>query len=184
MIVCARELNSWGPSMATSVCGCSSYYPSPFITPEHRTPSRGHRNYVAWKHFGMRYQPQESHLCEPATAPGQAGPEEVTDRKSNVMEEYADSKTHPAGMKIPNAWGLYEMHGNVWEWCSDGWKRDYTTTAVSDPMGPAAGFFRALRDGGWGSRAGDCRSADRRRRAPVVRLNRALGVRLAFSSVD
>ena len=96
----------------------------------------------------------------------------------------SDNKTHPVGMKIPNAWGLYDMHGNVWEWCSDCWKRDYTTTAVSDPIGPAAGFFRVLRGGGWGSRAGDCRSADRRRRAPVVRLNRALGFRVAFRSVD
>jgi formylglycine-generating enzyme required for sulfatase activity len=94
----------------------------------------------------------------------------------------SDSKTHPVGTKKPNAWGLYDMHGNVWEWCSD-WLADYTTTAVSDPTGPATGSFRVFRGGGWINTRGYCRSAYRYGLAPSL-PGRHLGFRLAFSSVD
>jgi formylglycine-generating enzyme required for sulfatase activity len=91
-------------------------------------------------------------------------------------------KTQPVGTKKPNAWGLYDMHGNVWEWCSDWWKRDYTTTAVSDPTGPAAGSIRVYRGGGWDGPAWICRSAFRGRVRPSDR-GIVLGFRVAFSSV-
>ena len=71
-----------------------------------------------------------------------------------------DMKTHPVGQKLPNAWGLYDMHGNVWEWCLD-WYRAYPTTAVTDPMGPDTGSHRVNRSGSIADSAYDCRSATR-----------------------
>ena len=91
--------------------------------------------------------------------------------------------SHPVGQKKPNAWSLHDMHGNVREWCSDWWQREYTTLTESDPAGPATGSFRVLRGGCWSHGARICRSAFRFRDAPV-RPDYNLGFRVAFSSVD
>ena len=70
--------------------------------------------------------------------------------------------THPVGGKKPNAWGLYDMHGNVWEWCQDGWEGGYCEKSpVDDPRGAATGSLRAIRGGSWGNTARYCRSAFR-----------------------
>ncbi len=60
----------------------------------------------------------------------------------------AESKTHPGGEKLPNALGLYDMHGNVREWRQD-WFGDYPKSSVKDPVGPETGGSRVFRDGGW-----------------------------------
>jgi len=72
----------------------------------------------------------------------------------------AGNKTHPVAHKNPNAWDLYNMHGNVYEWCED-WYGDYPNAHVTDPKGPSSGTYRVLRGGSWGYGAGGCRAANR-----------------------
>jgi formylglycine-generating enzyme required for sulfatase activity len=98
------------------------------------------------------------------------------------FSENGDRKTHPVGQKKPNALGLYDMHGNVWEWCSD-WYGEYPKGAVSDPVGPREGSLRVGRGGSWDDEAALCRSANRGRLNPSGRTL-DIGFRVALSSPD
>ena len=84
--------------------------------------------------------------------------------------------THRVGEKQPNELGLYDMSGNVWEWCED-WYGDYSITSQRDPLGAASGSCRVLRGGCWSNEAGCCRVSDRYGNAPGVRSD-GLGFRL------
>jgi formylglycine-generating enzyme required for sulfatase activity len=94
-------------------------------------------------------------------------------------EGNSGNQTHPVGQKRPNAWGLYDMYGNVLEYCSD-WFGDYAVGAVRDPAGPASGSYEVFRGGSWGSAAGSCRSAYRSGLGASFRFSN-FGFRLAFS---
>jgi formylglycine-generating enzyme required for sulfatase activity len=87
------------------------------------------------------------------------------------------SSTVARGSFSANAWGLYDMHGNVWEWCQD-WHTDYAGDDATDPLGPASGTRRVNRGGCWGANAQYCRSAFRNGYSPSER-NEFLGLRLA-----
>jgi formylglycine-generating enzyme required for sulfatase activity len=93
----------------------------------------------------------------------------------------SNDKTHPVGEKKPNAFGLHDMHGNVWEWCWDGYGADYyESSPVDDPRGPDGASDRVIRGGGWYSKPRICRSAYRDWNEPGYRYN-DLGFRLALS---
>jgi formylglycine-generating enzyme required for sulfatase activity len=78
------------------------------------------------------------------------------------------SKTHQVGLKSANKWGLYDMHGNVHEWCWD-WYEEYTTEAQTDPTGAVTGTSRIMRGGRWNQGGSMMRSAYRYSFAPSVR---------------
>jgi len=96
--------------------------------------------------------------------------------------ENSGSKMHPVGEKLPNGWGLHDMHGNVWEWCLDRYSDTYPGGSVTDPFGPESGTYRVLRGGSWDNFARSCRSADRYGGAPGSSGD-FLGFRVALSSV-
>ncbi len=113
----------------------------------YRLPSEAEWEYAARAGTtGARY----GELDEIAWYGGNSGPE---------------PETHPVGEKRPNAWGLHDMLGNVWEWTAD-WYGAYPSGAVTDPAGPRTGSSRVNRGGSWGSLARNVRSAYRGNPSP------------------
>src|SRR5262249_8854935 len=90
----------------------------------------------------------------------------------------AGKSTHPVGEKTPNAFGLYDMHGNLWQWCQDWFAyAHYTTAPVENPHGAGPGTCRIFRGGSWRSAFRDCCSTNRNDVYPSVRYD-ILGFRV------
>ena len=134
---------------------------------EYRLPTEAEREYAcrAGTKTVFSFGNDEKQLGEYAWFDGNA---------KNVGEQYA----HKVGLKKPNPWGLHDMHGNVWEWCSDWYDRKLS--GGTDPVGPEEGSLRVVRGGCWVYYPGYCRSASRYYGVPSDR-GHCLGFRVARS---
>ena len=135
------------------------------------------RRLPAGGRFHLPTEAQWEYACRAGTTGAYAGDLD----EMGWYDDNSDGQTHPVGQKKPNAWGLHDMHGNVWEWCAD-WFGDYDMGEMNDPSGPASGSYRVIRGGLWYSVAYSCRVAFRYGYSPTYGGNR-IGFRVARSSV-
>ena len=143
------------------------------LTERERTAGRLPKGYA----YTLPTEAQWEYACRAVTTGDYAG-------NLDEMAWYirnSSNTTHPVRQKRANAWGLYDIHGNVSEWCRD-WYGSYPGGSVRDPMGPSSGTLRVCRGGSWVNIAQDCRSASRDWDDPSRSVS-ILGFRLALSSV-
>jgi len=128
-------------------------------------------NNVTWNRDANGYRlPTEAeweYACRAGTTTAYHTGADISDN-TGWYSANSGRKTHPVGQKPANAWGLYDMHGNVWEWCWD-WYGDYSSGSQTDPMGASSGTAHVLRGGAWLDYARDVRSASRVYSAPRER---------------
>jgi formylglycine-generating enzyme required for sulfatase activity len=114
------------------------------------------------------------------TTPFNNGSDETALDDAAWYEANSGEQTHPVASKKPNAWGLYDMLGNVWQWCGD-WYGEYPHEATTDPHGSSNPRDRVMRGGSWNDPMERCRSARRRYSAPDARYF-AIGFRVALDA--
>ena len=124
--------------------------------------------------FSLPTEAQWEYACRAGTTTAYHFGNSLSAEQANIN----GNQTRDVGSYPANAWGLKDMHGNVWEWCQD-WYGDYPSGAVTDPTGAERGSNRVLRGGSWGDAAQICRSAYRVSRDPAYRSIR-VGLRLSL----
>jgi formylglycine-generating enzyme required for sulfatase activity len=142
------------------------------LTERERAAGRLPEGYV----YTLPTEAQWEYACRAGTKGAHSGNPELM----AWYEGNSGGSTHPVAQKQPNPWGLYDMYGNVLQWCRD-WYGDYPGGEVTDPTGPSHGYFRMARGGSW--RVKLFRSASRGGGSPG-RLDYTLGFRLALCRVD
>ncbi len=141
------------------------------LTARERAAGRLPEGYI----YTLPTEAQWEYACRAGTTADFAGnPDAMAWHEQNSGET-----THPVATKQPNAWGFYDMSGNVLEWCFD-WYGDYPRTARTDPCGPSSGHFRMARGGSWRVSINVGRSAARSG-GSSARRDYTLGFRLALA---
>jgi formylglycine-generating enzyme required for sulfatase activity len=141
------------------------------------------QRYASWAGLRLASEAEWEYACRAGTSSRfYTGDTEKDLDQAGWYEKNSGGQTHPVGEKAPNAWGLYDMHGNVWEWVEDDWHDSYKKAPddgsawIDKPRGSG----RVVRGGSWILGARDCRSATRLNIAPVNRIN-DVGFRLSRS---
>jgi len=123
---------------------------------------------VIWNRNANGYRLPTEAEWEYACRAGTTSPYSTGNTITTSQANFNSSRTTPVGTYTANAWGLYDMHGNVWEWCWD-WYGTYPSSSETNPVGPTSGASRVLRGGCWDNSAADVRSANRNNRTPTNR---------------
>ena len=147
----------------------------------YRLPTDAEMEYACRAGSTTRYcfGDDESQLVEYAWFVNNSGVDLIHVRNLSDHLAAKGCRPHPVRGKKPNAWGLYDMHGNVWEWCGDLYDKDYYAKSPTDyPTGPATGSRRVFRGGSWNDSAEFCQSALPGSLPPGDRYN-FLGFRVA-----
>jgi formylglycine-generating enzyme required for sulfatase activity len=127
--------------------------------------------------FTLPTEAQWEYACRAGTTDDfGGGPDAVSWYSSN-----SSNQTQPVGLKKANAWGLADMHGNVWEWCLD-WYDHFPGGSVADPTGASTGTRRVIRGGSWSSQSSRCRASVRDAWKPAERGN-SVGFRVVLNPV-
>ena len=162
-----------------SLYGVGGSYPMYYVSWEECQAFIRELNRLTGKHFRLPTEAEWEYAARggrKSTGAKYAGSDAVS-----TVAWYTDnsgSTTHPVKGKRPNELGLYDMSGNVWEWCQD-WKGSYSSGSQTNPKGPTTGSGRVNRGGGWYFIAGGCRVSYRYNNAPDFRGS-SLGLRLAL----
>jgi len=145
------------------------------LTPAYGISGNGDGRTVTWNRDANGYRLPTEAEWEYAARGGNGSPGNFTYSGSGNINEVAwyiennGGGTQPVGTLKPNALGLYDMSGNVWEWCWDWWYGAYPDTAQTDPDGASSGSYRVIRGGSWNDSDGRVRSASRSSGSPPAR---------------
>jgi formylglycine-generating enzyme required for sulfatase activity len=140
------------------ICTSSASYGTPYDCPGYRLPTEAEWEYAA---------------RGGTTTATYAGDVTAVDCTDTTLDSIAwvscnsNGRTHPVGTKSPNAYGLYDMLGNLWEWCHDWYRASHPGGSETDPAGPPSGSYRVLRGGSWDYGASEARAASRTDGNPI-----------------